>query len=167
MRILPDKFPLPGGAGLSGESESSGELPPSIPPLPSEGWERVPEGRVRALCLSTNAVEILARFAKEPSSGLRPPSPMLRTGEGKTLVSSESRLSKICLHPCSCGPSWILRKFSPDSPAAGGRGGNPGREERLKSSQGLVGAVAKGLSVGMFAGAKELARRYIRRPFDR
>src|SRR5438034_5572172 len=44
-------------------------------------------------------------------------SPMLRTGEGKTLVSSESRLSKICLHPCSCGPSWILRKFSPDSPA--------------------------------------------------
>src|SRR5437870_12326031 len=78
-----------------------------------EGARRAGE----ALCLSTNAVEILARFAKEPSSGLRPPSPMLRTGEGKTLVSSESRLSKICLHPCSCGPSWILRKFSPDSPA--------------------------------------------------
>src|SRR5437870_3325969 len=54
---------------------------------------------------------------KSPHPAFGHLSPMLRTGEGKTLVSSESRLSKICLHPCSCGPSWILRKFSPDSPA--------------------------------------------------
>src|SRR5690242_12785253 len=45
-----------------------------------EGARRAGEGSSFA---KRNIFEILAYGKKEPSSGLRPPSPMLRTGEGK------------------------------------------------------------------------------------
>ncbi len=48
-----------------------------------EGARRADEG---SLSTQRKFVEIAFRFGEEPSSGLRPPSPMLRTGEGKVEV---------------------------------------------------------------------------------
>ena len=83
---------------------------PNFPLLPRVAWEKVPEGRMRALCSSSinmsdsfcykNPPRRSAGRQEEPSPGLRPPSPIAsRRARGKPQGSSR------------------LRQFSPDSPA--------------------------------------------------
>src|SRR5437762_1029142 len=53
--------------------------------LPCEAWEKVAEGRMRALSRSARGFQQHLLTGKEPSPALRAPSPILRTGEGECL----------------------------------------------------------------------------------
>src|SRR5437762_3362978 len=53
--------------------------------LPCEAWEKVAEGRMRALSRSDRGFQQHLLTGKEPSPALRAPSPILRTGEGECL----------------------------------------------------------------------------------
>src|SRR5947207_12632464 len=53
--------------------------------LPCEAWEKVAEGRMRALSRSERGFQQHLLTGKEPSPALRAPSPILRTVEGECL----------------------------------------------------------------------------------
>ena len=53
--------------------------------LPCEAWEKVAEGRMRALSRSERGFQQHLLTGKEPSPTLRAPSPILRTGERECL----------------------------------------------------------------------------------
>src|SRR5437762_14325125 len=84
---------------------------PNFPLLPRVAWEKVPEGRMRALCLSSinmsdsfcykNPPRRSAGRQEEPSPGLRPPSP---------IASRRARGNLRGQTDCVNFPRTILRK---------------------------------------------------------
>ena len=84
LSSLPGFSPLPLAQGCPGNWCNRLGLCKASPSPVAKQWERVPEGRVRALCLHSKCFSIPTCCAKEPSSGLRPPSPTRSVGEGET-----------------------------------------------------------------------------------
>src|SRR5437868_14184893 len=78
-----------------GKIDAIGLTPEASPSPVAKQWERVAEGRVRALpvCLHSGEEDFCSKInltyrlglKKEPSSALRAPSPTLRAGEGENL----------------------------------------------------------------------------------
>src|SRR5437762_8897858 len=66
-------------------SRSGTQNSPGSALLPCEAWEKVAEGRMRALSRSERGFQQHLLTGKEPSPALRAPSPILRTGEGECL----------------------------------------------------------------------------------